>query len=89
MKKLIAAAALAFLPATAFAGEATTTLKVNGWHCTGCAEETAAAIKKVKGVKSATPDFDKNQVVVAYDDSKVKAGDLEAAVKKTGYDLAK
>ena len=86
MKKLIAAAALAVVTSTtAFAGEATTTVKIQGWHCAGCAEETADAIKKVKGVKSVSSDFDKNEVVVAYDDTKAKPADFEKAVKKSGY----
>lgn len=90
MKKLFAAAFLTLsLSATAFAGEATTTVKVSGWHCAGCAEETADAIKKVKGVKSVNADFDKSEVVVAYDDAKVKLADVDKAVKKSGYSVAK
>ncbi len=89
MKKLFAVVAATLLSATAFAGEATTTVKISGWHCSGCASDTAAAIKKIKGVKSATPDFEKSEVVVAYDDSQAKPADFEKAVKKTGYDVAK
>ena len=89
MKKLFAVAALVLFPVTAFAGEATTTVKISGWHCSGCAEDTAAAIKKIKGVKTVTADFEKSQVVVAYDDAQVKPADFEKAVKKTGYDVAK
>jgi P-type Cu+ transporter len=85
---VLALAAFAFIPA-AFAGQTQTTVKVSGWHCAGCAEETADAIKKVKGVKSADADFDKNEVVVAYDDSKAKPADFEKAIKKSGYHVAK
>jgi copper chaperone CopZ len=86
---MLAAAALAFAPATAFAGTTQTTVKVTGWHCAGCAEETADAVKKVKGVKSADADFDKGEVVVAYDDTKAKPADFAKAVKKSGYQVAK
>ena len=93
MKKLLAVTAVAslafFSAASALASEAKTTVKIAGWHCAGCAEETAEAIKKVKGVKSVDADFDKNEVVVAYDDSKVKPADFEKAVKKSGYNVAK
>ena len=80
---------LTLAPAIAFAGTTQTTVKVTGWHCEGCAEETAEAIKKVKGVKSADADFDKGEVVVAYDDAKAKPADFAKAVKKSGYQVAK
>ncbi len=94
MKKILAAAAVGFAalmlaPTTAFAGVTQTTVKVSGWHCAGCAEETADAIKKVKGVKSVDADFDKGEIVVAYDDAKAKPADFEKAVKKSGYHVAK
>ncbi len=88
MKKIIVAAALA-LSFPALAKQTTTTVKVKGWHCAGCAQETEDAIKKVKGVKSATADFDKHTVVVAYDDSQAKPGQIDKAVKKAGYKVEK
>ncbi len=93
MKKFLSVAAIAavvvFMPLRALAGTTQTTVKVAGWHCAGCAEETADAIKKVKGVKSVDADFDKGEIVVAYDDSKAKPADFEKAVKKSGYHVAK
>jgi copper chaperone CopZ len=94
MKKLLSIAAVAFTllllaPATALADMTQTTVKVKGWHCAGCAEETADAIKKVKGVKSVDADFDKGEIVVAYDDAKAKPADFEKAVKKSGYHVSK
>ena len=85
MKKLIAAAAFLLLSGSALANEVKTTMDVKGWHCAGCAEETTAALKKVKGVKSVDADFDTNKIMIAYDDSKVKPADIEKAVKKAGY----
>ena len=41
----------------------------------------------MKGVKSVDADFDSNQIVVAYDDSKAKPADIEKAVKKAGYTI--
>ncbi len=92
MKKLLAAAAVACLASvasTAFAADATANLKVSGWHCSGCAQDTVAALKKVKGVKNVNADFEKSEVVVAYDDAQAKPADFEKAVKKTGYEIAK
>ncbi len=85
MKKLIAIAAFALISGSALANEVKTTLQVTGWHCAGCAEETTAALKKVKGVKSVDADFDTNKIVVAYDDAKVNPAQIEKAVKKAGY----
>jgi mercuric ion binding protein len=91
--KRFAIAALSMLTlavaAPSFAKETTTTVKVKGWHCAGCAGETEEALKEVKGVKKATADFDKKQVVVAYDDSKAKPSQIEAAITKAGYTVEK
>ncbi|MHB1846647.1 MAG: heavy-metal-associated domain-containing protein [Deltaproteobacteria bacterium] len=90
-KTLIAFASMLplVLAGSAFAKDATTTLKVSGWHCSGCAQETEAAVKDVKGVKSATADFDKKTLVVAYDDAKANPGVMEKAVSKAGYKVEK
>jgi copper chaperone CopZ len=88
---IIAAIAIAplLLAAPSFANEATTTVKVKGWHCSGCAGETESAVKQVKGVKSATANFDKHTVVVAYDDTQAKPGQIESAIAKAGYTVEK
>jgi copper chaperone CopZ len=92
MKKLLIAAvsiAPLFLSVPSFAKETTTTVKVKGWHCAGCAGETETAVKEVKGVKNATADFDKHTVVVAYDDAQAKPGQIEKAISKAGYTVEK
>jgi copper chaperone CopZ len=92
VKKLIIAAfsiAPLLLSAPAFAKETTATVKVKGWHCAGCAGDTENALKQVKGVKNATADFDKHTVVVAYDDSQAKPGQIEQAISKAGYTVEK
>ena len=90
-KTLVAALSIAPLlfAVPSFAKEATTTVKVKGWHCAGCAGETETALKQVKGVKTATADFDKKLVVVAYDDSQAKPGQIEQAIAKAGYSVEK
>jgi Cu+-exporting ATPase len=88
MKKLIAGFALAAgLATAALAGEKTDTIKVSGWHCGGCAARTESALKDVKGVESVTSDKFKKQVVVKYDDSKVKRADLEKAIADSGFSV--
>ena len=90
MNKLIAAAALAAaLSTAAFAAPKTETLKVSGWHCENCSAKTESALKGVKGVTAVSADKKTDAVTVTYDDSKVKRADLEKAVAKSGFELAK
>ena len=90
MKSLIAGVLFAAgLATAALAGEKTETLKVSGWHCGGCAARTESALKDVKGVESVTADKAKKEVVVKYDDSKVKRADLEKAITDSGFAVAK
>ncbi|MCA1826393.1 MAG: heavy-metal-associated domain-containing protein [Myxococcales bacterium] len=90
MKKLIAGSLLAAsLSLGAFAGEKTETIKVSGWHCGGCAARTESALKDVKGVETVSADKAKKEVVVKYDDSKVKRADLEKAIADSGFAVAK
>jgi copper chaperone CopZ len=90
MKNLIAGALLAAgLATAAFAGEKTETIKVSGWHCGGCAARTESALKDVKGVESVSSDKAKKEVVVKYDDAKVKHADLEKAITDSGFAVAK
>jgi len=90
MKKLIAGSLLAAsLSLGAFAGEKTETIKVSGWHCGGCAARTESALKDVKGVESVSSDKAKKEVVVKYDDTKVKHADLEKAITDSGFTVAR
>jgi copper chaperone CopZ len=89
MKSLIAGCLLSLGVATAaFAGEKTETIKVSGWHCGGCAARTESALKDVKGVQSVSSDKEKKEVVVKYDDTKVKHADLEKAITDSGFAVA-
>jgi copper chaperone CopZ len=91
MKKLIVgvAAAVLLAPLSALAKDTTTTMKVSGWSCDGCASKTEAALKKVDGVKSAKADSGKGTVDVTYDDAKAKQADLEKAVASSGFTVGK
>ena len=90
MKNLIAGFLLAAgLATAAFAGEKTETIKVSGWHCGGCAAKTETALKEVKGVQSVSSDKEKKEVVVKYDDAKVKHADLEKAIADSGFSVDK
>ena len=88
MKKLIATFALAAgLSTAALAAEKTETIKVGGWHCGGCAARTESALKEVKGVTTVAADKTKKEVLVTYDDAKVKRADLDKAIKDSGFSV--
>ncbi len=89
MKWTVAVLSSLLLSVPALAKETTATVKVKGWHCAGCAGETEAALKQVKGVKSAKADFDKHTVVVAYDDAQTKPAQIDKAIAKAGYAVEK
>lgn len=90
MKRTSIAFAIALgLSGASFAGTKTETLKVSGWKCEKCPAKTEASLKHVNGVESASADREKNQVVVKYDDTKVKHADLEKAVADSGFTVAK
>ena len=90
MKKLLAGSLLAsLLSFGAVAAEKTETIKVSGWHCGGCAARTEAALKDVKGVNSVASDKNKKEVMVTYDDAKVKRADLDKAIADSGFSAEK
>ena len=86
---LVAFAAVSLLSGAAFAKEATSTLSVSGWHCEGCGDRTASAVKKVKGVKEAVADSEGKKLTVTYDDEVVKVAAIEAAVTALHYKVVK
>lgn len=72
--------------ASARADDSKVTLNITGMTCDKCAAGVQKALKKVDGVKAAEVSLDKNQAVVTVDATKVKTGQLIAAVDKAGGD---
>jgi len=89
MKKAIVLAIALGFSSAALAASKTETIQVSGWKCDQCPGKTAAKVKAVDGVESATADREKGQLVVKYDDSKAKRADLEKAVADSGFSVAK
>jgi len=77
------------LSTAALATVKTEAIKVNGWKCEKCPAKTEAKLKQLNGVESASADREKGQVIVKYDDSKVKPADLDKAVADSGFSVAK
>ena len=86
---LAAFAGAVLLSSAAFAKDASTTMKVGGWHCGGCAGKTETALKGVKGVKDAKADASAKTVTVTYDDAAATPADLEKAIVALNYKVEK
>lgn len=72
------------VPMATFAGEATTTLVIDGMHCALCGPAVRKALQQVDGVKTVDVSVsDKRAVVVA--DQSVQSRTLIAAVAKAGF----
>jgi copper chaperone CopZ len=70
------------LGTTAWAGERTVNLKVDGMSCAMCAPAARKALEKVNGVKSAKVEGDQATVVA---DEKVQDTDLVKAIEGAGF----
>ena len=70
------------LSTTAWAGERTVSLKVDGMSCAMCAPAARKALEKVNGVKSAKVEGDRATVVA---DEQVQDADLVTAIAGAGF----
>jgi Cu+-exporting ATPase len=77
--------AAAAKPAARQARLATTTLRIEGMHCKGCAHFVKQGLEEVPGVKSAQIDSKTKLGVVRYNPATCSPAQLKAAVKKAGY----
>jgi copper ion binding protein len=64
---------------------ATKTLKVQGMTCNHCVMRVAKALKAIPGVQDAKVDLQKAEAIVSYEEAKVSAEKLSAAVVEAGY----
>jgi P-type Cu+ transporter len=60
-------------------------LSLKGMHCSSCSQLIELALRKTKGVQSASVNVATERVHVEYDEHAVDVPTLEAAVKKIGY----
>lgn len=63
------------------------TLPVQGMTCATCALTVEKAVGKLVGVAEASVNLATEQLTVNYDDSQVALSDLQATVRKAGYEL--
>jgi Cu+-exporting ATPase len=65
------------------------TLKIKGMHCASCVAKIEKSLKRQKGVYKASVNLATEKASVEYDPQKVTMKDLEKAVKKAGYSVAR
>ena len=69
MKNLIAFGIMCVLSVVAVSAQEKVQFKVEGWSCQSCANSTAAALNKMKGVSQAQATFDNSSVILTTDGS--------------------
>ena len=66
----------------------TKTIKVQGFHCTGCADNLGSALNNLEGVIRARADYDVGQVEVRFDPDRVTEDDVLEQIRTTGFEPA-
>lgn len=56
-------------------------------HCAGCAGNVERTVRKLAGVREASVNLATNMLTVSYEEDKLTAGEIRAAVLAAGYDL--
>jgi len=63
----------------------TTTFKIDGMHCDGCALTVKTLVEKEPGVKAATVSFKDSEARVLYDPQTTTEDRLAATIQRPGY----
>lgn len=61
------------------------TVPIEGMACENCAANITRALKRLEGVQDAAVHFEKKQVTVAYDESKLTPARIVAEIDKLGF----
>jgi copper chaperone CopZ len=59
--------------------------RLSDMHCPNCAMRVEGIEDDLPGIKQVSASYQKGQMVVEFDESKVGDADIIAAVKKVGY----
>lgn len=62
------------------------TITVQGFHCTGCADNLGSALNNLDGVIRARADYDVGQVEVRFDPDRVTENDVLEQIRATGFE---
>jgi copper ion binding protein len=61
------------------------TFQVSDMHCSNCVMKIEGLEDELPGVKSISASYQKGRMVVEFDETKINAETIIAAVKKQGY----
>ena len=61
------------------------TFRVEGMHCSNCPMEVESIEDDLPGIKQVSASYQKGQMVVEFDETKVSDVQIIAAVEKKGY----
>ena len=61
------------------------TFRVEGMHCSNCPMEVESIEDDLPGIKQVSASYQKAQMVVEFDETKVSETQIIAAVEKRGY----
>jgi len=59
--------------------------RVSDMHCPNCVMRVEGIEDDLPGIKQVSASYQKGQMIVEFDESKVNDADIIAAVKKAGY----
>ncbi|MFQ5524108.1 MAG: heavy-metal-associated domain-containing protein [Acidimicrobiia bacterium] len=63
-----------------------TTMQIEGFHCSGCANNLSRNLNSLEGVIKAEADFDSAKVEVRYDPDQITEDDLKHQIRATGFE---
>jgi len=59
--------------------------RVEGMHCSSCPMEVESIEDDLQGIKQVSASYQKGQMMVEFDETKVSEAQIIAAVEKRGY----
>lgn len=62
-----------------------TTIKIEGMHCDGCAQTVKRVLEREPGVREAAVSFEAGEARVKYDEQAVKTDQLRSVIERAGY----
>ena len=63
------------------------TFRVEGMHCSNCPMEVESIEDDLPGIRQVSASYQKGQMVVEFDETKVNEAQIIAAVEKHGYQI--
>ncbi len=63
------------------------TLQVSGMTCAGCGKSINRAVSEMVGVSYVSADWEKGQVMVAFDETQTSLSDIKEAIEDAGFDV--